>query len=323
MNDVPDIAAVVIGRNEGARLVASLESLAGKVSRIVYVDSGSTDGSLDAARKAGVQIVQLDLSIPFTAARARNAGFAALDPVPEFVQFIDGDCMIEPDWLAAGVAALVQNKDMGIVTGWRAEIYPDASVYNGMAEFEWHRPAGDIAACGGDMMVRSAVFAALGGFNPHVIAAEDDEFCIRTRKAGWRVHRLPERMTRHDANMMRFGQWWQRAVRTGHGFAQVGALHPDHFVPERKRVLVYGAALPAIAVVSLFTSLWILVPVAGLYAVSFLRTLRGLWTSGLAPKAAMHHAVLLSVSKFPNLIGLLTYYWRVLRNSDMAIIEYK
>lgn len=323
MTDGPDIAAVIIGRNEGARLVASLASLKDVVPRIIYVDSGSTDDSLKAARDAGAQVVELDLSIPFTAARARNAGFAALDPKPDYVQFVDGDCMVEPDWVAKGALALVKNPDIGIVTGWRSEIHPDASVYNGLADFEWHRPAGDIEACGGDMMVRSAVLEATGGFNPHVIAAEDDEFCTRVRKAGWRVHRLPERMTLHDADMMRFGQWWQRAVRTGHGFAQVGALHPEYFGRARQRVWVYAAILPALAVLAFFFSPWLLLVVLGIYAVSYLRTVRGLMTAGLALPKALHQSVFLSLSKFPNLIGLLTYHWRVLRSSDMAIIEYK
>lgn len=318
-----DIAVVVIGRNEGARLVASLASLQGVVPRVVYVDSGSTDGSLQAARDAGAQVVELDLSIPFTAARARNAGFDALDPVPEFVQFIDGDCIVEPDWITSGVDALAQHSDIGIVTGWRAEIYPDASVYNGLVDFEWHRPPGDIEACGGDMMVRTSVFQDVGGFNSHVIAAEDDEFCTRVRQANWRVHRLPAQMTLHDADMHRFGQWWQRAVRTGHGFAQVGALHPGYFSRARKRVWFYGAALPFIGVLALVFWPWMLVAVAALYAVSYVRTVQGLLAAGLAPSKALHQSVFLSLSKFPNLVGLLTYHLRVLRNKDMAIIEYK
>ncbi|MCR9126518.1 MAG: glycosyltransferase [Rhodobacteraceae bacterium] len=318
-----NIAAVIIGRNEGARLVAGLASLKGQVARIVYVDSGSTDNSLEAARAAGAQVVELDLEQPFTAARARNAGFDALDPVPEFVQFIDGDCMLEPGWIAAALDAMTSVADLGIVTGWRSEIYPDASVYNGLADFEWHRPAGDIEGCGGDMMVRGAVFAAVGGFNPRVIAAEDEEFCTRVRKAGWRVHRLPEAMTRHDADMLRFGQWWQRAIRTGHGFAQVGALHPEYFARERQRVWLFGALLPAVAVVAAVVQPLALPVVALIYMLSYLRTVRGVMAEGLDLRRAMHQSVFLSLSKLPNFWGLLTYHWRVLRRRDMAIIEYK
>lgn len=323
MTDTPDIAVVVIGRNEGARLVASLASLQGVVPRIVYVDSGSTDNSLQAARDAGAQVVELDLSVPFTAARARNAGFAALDPVPEFVQFIDGDCMVEPGWIARGLAALAAHDDMGIVTGWRSEIYPDASVYNGLADFEWHRPAGDIDVCGGDMLVRSAVFLEVNGFNPGIIAGEDEEFCIRVGKAGWRLHRLPEKMTKHDADMMRFGQWWQRAVRAGHAFTQVSRLHPEYARRTRIRILVFGAILPLVAGVGFIFAPWLLVPVALLYLLSYVRTVRGLQAEGLAPEKARHQAVFLSLSKVPNVIGMLTYFWRRFRNKDMVLIEYK
>jgi glycosyltransferase involved in cell wall biosynthesis len=71
-----DIAAIAIGRNEGERLVRCFASLQGRVGLIVYVDSGSTDGSVAAAQDSGAEVVALDLSVPFTAARARNAGLA-------------------------------------------------------------------------------------------------------------------------------------------------------------------------------------------------------------------------------------------------------
>ncbi|MDQ2093159.1 glycosyltransferase [Rhodalgimonas zhirmunskyi] len=320
------IAAVIIGRNEGLRLVNCLASMQGEASRIVYVDSGSTDGSVEAARAAGAEVVILDTATPFTAARARNAGFDALvsgDMPPDYVQFVDGDCTLEPGWLTHAARALDETPDIGIITGWRSEIHPKASVYNAMCDFEWHRPAGDIEACGGDMMVRRALFAQLGGFNPQVIAAEDDEFCVRVRKAGQRVHRLPIPMTHHDAAMTRFSQWWQRAIRSGHGFAQVGDLHPSHFVKERRRVWLYGAVLPFLAIVGAVLSWPLLLGVLALYTVSYARTVRGLMQAGLPLFEAAHQSVFLFLSKFPNLIGLSRYWKRKRRGWDMEIIEYK
>ena len=90
------VGCVAIGRNEGERLAACLRSLlrSTRPRAIVYVDSGSTDGSVALARGLGVQVVELDLSIPFTAARARNVGYEHLartvptDRAP--VQFVDG-----------------------------------------------------------------------------------------------------------------------------------------------------------------------------------------------------------------------------------------
>lgn len=319
------IAAVAIGRNEGDRLVRCLTSLRDQTDRIVYVDSGSTDDSVQMARAMGITVVELDTSIPFTAARARNAGFEALKPdLPDYVQFVDGDCAVEPGWLAMAAAELDARPDLGVVTGWRYEIHPDRSIYNAIADFEWHRPDGQIAACGGDMMVRSIDFDAIGGFNPIVIAAEDDEFCARMRKSGKTLWRLPETMTHHDANMTRFGEWWQRAVRSGHGFAQVGALHPEHFRPERKRVWIFGAILPVLAVFGLMSGVWpLVVLVAAAYVLSYVRTVSGLRSEGVTDKQAKRLSILLSLSKIPNFLGVLTYYKRRATGADMKIIEYK
>lgn len=320
------VDVVLIGRNEGARLTAALRSVAGQARRIVYVDSGSEDGSAAAASRAGAEVVLLDTSVPFTAARARNAGFAQLEAdgaTPVYVQFIDGDCTLAEGWIGSGAAHLDTHPDTAMVTGWRSEMHPDASVYNQLCDWEWHRPAGEILACGGDMMVRADVFRALGGFDPTVIAAEDDEFCTRMRKAGWRLKRLPLEMTRHDAAMLRFGQWWQRAVRTGHGFAQVGHLHPDYFTTERKRVWVYGLALPLLILLALLTApVFAILPLV-LYALNYLRTYQGLRRTGTAVPRARSFAALLTLSKLPNLIGVATFHWRRLRHAQMRIIEYK
>lgn len=328
------IAAVVIGRNEGERLKRSLASVQEQVGRIVYVDSGSSDDSVAFARSLGIEVVELDRSAPFTAARGRNAGAMALHhsgDIPDYIQFIDGDCLLVQGWIAAGLAHLEARPDLGIVTGWRSEIHRDASVYNAICDFEWHRPAGPIDACGGDMMVRAQAFFDLDGFNPQVIAAEDDEFCVRMRKSGLGIERLPLSMTRHDAAMTRFSEWWRRAVRSGHGFAQVGHLHPDHFRAERRRVWLYGLVLPLIALAGLVLALsgavlsGLLVVIAAMtgYELSWLRTVQGLIRAGLPAREAMHHALYLSLSKFPNFLGMLTYYWRRWQRRDMNIIEYK
>lgn len=317
------VAAVVIGRNEGQRLERCLTSLKDQVDQIVYVDSGSTDSSVAFARSMRVQVVELDPTLPFTAARARNEGFAAVRGV-DYVQFVDGDCGVVEYWIDKAVEALDNAPGIGIVTGWRSEISPQATIYNAMVDVEWHRPAGDIEACGGDMMVRASVFREVGGFNPTVIASEDDEFCLRVGEAGYRVVRLPENMTRHDAAMTRFSEWWKRTIRNGHGFAEVGRMHEPHFKRERQRVWVYGGLLPLIFVVGLVTGLWVWsVLVLAVYAINWWRTADGLEYEGLTPAQARHQALFLTISKIPNLIGMLTYYRRRFRGEAATIIEYK
>lgn len=322
----PSLGAVAIGRNEGDRLKACLRSLVPECNPVVYVDSGSSDDSVAFARSLGVIVVELDRDRPFTAARARNAGFAALDKdgkPPDVVQFVDGDCRVEPDWLRAGLARLQADAGLGLVTGWRSEIFPDATVYNSLFQADWQRPAGPITTCGGDMMVRSGAFRKIGGFNPEVIAAEDDDFCLRLGKAGWRLERLPVQMTWHDAAMTSFAAWWRRSTRDGHGFAQVGGLHPEHFRRERLRGWVYGLVLPLAFLLGLAFWPWLSLGIAGIYLVSYLRTARNFARRAPVRRRFLRQVGLLTLSKIPNVVGMLTFHGRRRAGKDMRIIEYK
>jgi len=101
------IGVIAIGRNEGKRLIDCLTSVRSATADIVYVDSGSTDGSVAAAEAIGACVVKLDLTRPFTAARARNEGFEALKalrPSVRFIQFIDGDCTLAQPWIERALA---------------------------------------------------------------------------------------------------------------------------------------------------------------------------------------------------------------------------
>ena len=225
MTDVPDspakarIGAVVIGRNEGKRLGVCLGSVTRELERVVYVDSGSTDGSVALALSLNVPVVELDPSEPFTAARARNAGIAELRrryADLHFVQFVDGDCELEPGWIATGLSFLEENGDVAVVCGGLRERHPEASVFNRLCQMEWEKPAGDTPSCGGNAMFRVASFDDAGGFVSTMIAGEEPDLCFRLRRNGWRVVQLGELMSTHDAAMFRAAQWWQRAKRSGY-----------------------------------------------------------------------------------------------------------
>ncbi|MDT8857328.1 glycosyltransferase [Paracoccaceae bacterium Fryx2] len=246
------VDAVVIGRNEGGRLAACLASLQGRVRRIVYVDSGSADGSPDLACAAGAEVVALDMGRPFTAARARNAGLALLaaDP-PDLVQMVDGDCALDAGWLPAALAGFAAHPRAVVVCGRRRERFPGASVYNRLCDAEWDTPVGPALACGGDALMRFGAVMAAGGYRDDLIAGEEPELCLRLRRAGGQVWRLDAEMTLHDAGLTRFGQWWRRSRRAGHAFAEGAALHgrgPErHWVAETRRALLWGAGVPLLA----------------------------------------------------------------------------
>lgn len=214
--------------------------------RLVYVDSGSTDGSVAAATAAGAEVVALDMAQPFTAARARNAGLSHLasDP-PDFVQMVDGDCALQPGWISAALAAFAAHPAAVVVCGRRRERFAQASVYNALADREWDTPIGPARACGGDALMRYAAVQAVGGYDPGLIAGEEPDLCLRLRAKGGEIWRIDAEMTLHDAAMTRFSQWWRRAVRAGHAFAEGCARHGfDHWGLETRRALIWGSGLP-------------------------------------------------------------------------------
>lgn len=314
----PVIDAVVIGRNEGARLIACLSSLVPQVRRIVYVDSGSSDGSADAARKAGAQVVDLDMTQPFTAARARNAGIERLEGA-DFVQFIDGDCILQPGWVAIGAAVLSDHPDIAVVCGRRREENPDASVYNRLCDAEWNTPIGPALACGGDALMRLAPLRAVGGYRADLIAGEEPELCLRLRAAGWQVWRIDAEMTLHDANIHRLSQWARRSRRAGHAFAEGAALHgAAHWGRETRRALIWGLGLPLAAVIFGAATGW-----GWLVLLTYPAQITRLARREGGGRIAWQRGFFTTLGKFPEAWGVLGYHIARLRGRRMGLIEYK
>jgi GT2 family glycosyltransferase len=312
------VDAVVIGRNEGARLLECLRSLKGQVRRIVYVDSGSDDGSADAARAFDAEVVDLDVTEGFTAARARNAGMARLDPETcEFVQFVDGDCTVSAHWVQSASGYLRAHPDSAVVCGRRREEHPEVSVYNRLCDAEWDTPIGSAQACGGDALMRLNALREVGGYRDSLIAGEEPELCLRLRKKGWTVQRLDAEMTSHDARILRFGQWWQRSRRAGYAFAEGSALHGDHperhWVSETRRALIWGAILPIVVLLGAVVSRPLLLGFA-IYPMQVLR---------LSRRMEFERAVFTTLAKFPEALGVIEYRWRRARGKDRGLIEYK
>jgi len=214
------LGIVVIGRNEGTRLQACLNSLVASGNPIVYVDSGSTDGSVDFARSLKIEVVELDKSIGFSAGRARHAGFEQLTsrfPEIEFAFFVDGDCEVVQDWPTLGAQFLREHPQVAAVAGRRRERFPRQSWFNLECDWEWDRPVGETLAIGGDGIYRVFAYRTLGGFDASVTAGEEPEFCSRLRQQGWTIWRVSDEMTIHNADLTSWRQWWKRQFRTGYG----------------------------------------------------------------------------------------------------------
>ena len=325
------VGVVVIGRNEGERLVRCLASLHGLAGARVYVDSGSSDESVEIARNAGAEVVELDPARPFTAARARNEGLdrlLALYPQTRLVQFVDGDCELQPEWIDVAKGFLEAHSDVAIACGRRRERQPGASRYNRLADLEWNTPIGETAACGGDAMMRIDALRRVGGFDARMIAGEEPELCLRIRGAGYRVVRLDHEMTLHDAAMFRFGQWWRRAVRAGHAYAECAWMHgrsPERFrVKELRSILFWAGALPLMALTATPATGGASLFLFGGYPLLALRVHRHRMRAGDAAGDAALYAAACVVGKFAELEGVVRFGWSwLLRGRRTELIEYK
>jgi len=322
-----DLGVVVIGRNEGLRLECCMASLIGAAQKIIYVDSGSTDGSVQMALRLGVEVVELNMTIPFTAARARNEGFACLQrllPTVRYVQFVDGDCEVVAGWLSQARAFLEAHPEVAVVCGRRRERFPQRSIYNLLCDLEWDTPIGEAKACGGDALMRADAFIAVSGFRTDLIAGEEPELCVRLRGAGWKVWRLVEEMTLHDAGMTRFGQWWKRTLRGGHAFAEGAFLHgaapEQHWLRESRRAWVWGLGIPLATMIASLMLGWFGLVLLLVYPLQVVRLAR---RGDRSARENWMQAFFLVLGKFPEMLGQLKFLLNRFGAGKTALIEYK
>ena len=327
---------VAIGRNEGERLRRCLRSLEGRQVAYVYVDSGSTDGSVDLARSMGAEVVELDMDRPFTAARARNAGFERLREVSPglgFVMFVDGDCEVVDGWLDRARRELESRPELAVVCGRNREMFPEASVYNRLADLEWDTPIGEMISCGGNAVMRVEAFEAVGGFDPTAAAGEEPELCQRLRRAGWAIWRVDAEMTRHDLAMTRFRQWWRRNYRGGYNGLDIHTRFPGEdrlFAAELRRARVWGIGWPSALVLGGLVGWLVGGPMLGLALVGLVALTLPLQMARLAfkvrkrvdrPRTAIAYGVLTTISKWVNLAGQFGYIRDRRRGRMARLIE--
>ena len=330
MGKLQDVGCVAIGRNEGERLVRCLKSLVGRVQHVVYVDSNSTDGSAEKARELGAEVVELDMSVPFTAARARNEGYERLlELMPDmgYVQFVDGDCEVVDGWLEAAHDHLEQHPVVAAVGGRRRERFPDATVWNRIIDVEWDTPVGEAYTCGGDAMMRVEAFEKAGRYDPSLIAGEEPELCVRYRDVGYRIDRIDHEMTLHDAAMTEAGQWWKRSVRAGHAYAEGAAIHGEapsrHWVRENQRIWFWGAVLPGVAIGAALPTLGASLALFAGYPITVAKVYKLKRSTGRNRADAAAYSVSVAVGRFAELQGVLKFHMGRLRGKRSRLIEYK
>lgn len=320
------IGVVVIGRNEGERLAASLASVAGRGHPVVYVDSGSSDGSAARARELADGVIELTPDKPFTAARGRNEGYSWLRaryPSLAFIQFVDGDTVLDPRWIESAAAALDGDQGLAVVAGHLDEASsPTASHYARLLRMEWTAEPGEVDACGGIAMYRSDAFEREGGFSADLYAGEEPELCARLRRAGYRILRISAPMGIHYGGIDSFSAWWKRSVRAGEAALECAWRGGLRWAREDWRRLVsavvWGGCLPGaiaaiVAVLFLYRRPMLVIVVAaiavGIYSVLWRRIQAALVRGGEPASDARLFATYCLLSKPAGMLGVIRATW--------------
>lgn len=333
MSAEPVVSVVVIGRNEGERLVRCLESVRamrdpGGPVEVIYVDSDSTDRSVERARELGARTVVVQPDRP-AAAVGRNAGWrVARAP---FVLFLDGDTILHPDFVADSLRHF-DDPQVAVVWGHRREIDTAGSLYNRILDLDWIYPPGPSEFCGGDALMRRAVLEAQDGYDESLIAGEEPELCGRMRERGHRILHVDAPMTGHDLAMTRFAQYWRRAFRAGHAYAEIASRFRGTaerlWVDDARRNLVRGTVLLGAPIAALVASVvlrsaWPLALLAALLALLVLRSAAKVaWKSDDALTRLLYGAHS-HFQQIPILVGQLAYHLDRRRGRRRALIEYK
>ena len=323
-----NIGVVVIGRNERPRLDQCLASIP-RGYPIVYADSASTDNSVAYAEARGVTVVQLKTDRQLTAARGRNAGaeeLLRLQPNLDFIQFVDGDCEFEDGWLEKAAQFLQSNPAVAVVSGRRREAHPDASLYNTLCDFEWNTDIGEANASGGDSMVRAVAFVESGGFRDDQLAHEEPEFCARLRGRGWKIWRIDQPMTVHDAAIFRLSQFFRRSRRAGMGMCQSLMRSEQPKDPAALQILsratFWALILPIAALIGFLISPFFGFVVLAVYLLQWLRQSWKARQSGFVMKDALVVGALTIVSKFAELQGAFSYLFKKKRANVRTDLSY-
>lgn len=203
----PLVSVIVPVWNEKRRIDLCLDALAVQSLgrdryEVIVVDNGSTDGTvaLLRTREADGKISLLEEPAPGSYA-ARNRGLAAARG--RWIAFTDGDCVPEPGWLEAALAAAKADPEVGVVAG-RIRLFLEADAgsracadHEQLFAFDQASNVSRQASVTANWLSPRAALGAAGGFDARIRSGGDFQLARKISALGRPVVFAPDAVVGH------------------------------------------------------------------------------------------------------------------------------
>lgn len=241
-------------RHIDAAIRSALAAVADLGGEVILADSGSSDGTIAIARAYPIRIVSL--ADPAERSCGAGAQLAFQDATGDYFYILDGDMVLDPGFLAAGIAYLEAHPDVAAVGGLVREMNTEAAEFEIRAravesEGAWRPGPVDRLDCGG--LYRVAAIREVGWFaDRNLHAFEEFELGARLRSRGWKLARIDHPAVDHYGHRSDGYALLLRRLRTGYAGAPGEVLRSAIGQPQLREVVRHLSHIR----VALLVTLW-------------------------------------------------------------------
>ena len=258
------ISIVIIGKNESKNLPSLFKSLSNIMieKEIIYVDSASTDTSIEVATKYSDCVYEIELDALNSASAGRYVG--TLEAKYAWVLYLDGDMILEDNFIRfLNEKSFLEDNKIGYI-GYYRYIYADGSSQENVMLQVKHDYVNHF---GGAVFLKKEIVLDVGNWNPSIVGNEEIDLYARIQKLGYKVFGLDRNMVEHQAkkisNLETLKSLFYPVNKRFYGFGQVLAsqikaknllffmkIHPYPFLMVFSLLsLVFGLWYPLLFVV--------------------------------------------------------------------------
>jgi glycosyltransferase involved in cell wall biosynthesis len=248
---IPELSVVIIARNEeqtiGQCIDSVLRETALRRSEVLFVDSASSDRTVDIAREYPIAIARLAPEL-LSPSAGRWLGTRLVHG--EYLFFVDGDMMVIDGWISRAMETL-EDPRLAAVAGRLFWVPPGEPLTSGRKD---DLPLGCVHGLGGAAIYRRRALEESGGFNPFLRGEEERELAFRLSLRGYSVKRVDVPMAYHMDKQRGVEETLGRSVyftgvgqiMRGHAFR---SIFWDLLVEHREVFLVWALGVVAAAAI--------------------------------------------------------------------------